>query len=382
MGARFHSWRKYIRQHRLLTLGIIVALIAFTLAVWGFGWDWTGFNGGYSQITTMSTSHGTTITIVKPPGKTLWDLLQLLGVLAIPVVVGFGAARYTRIQQLRDQEHEKLQHKRDQEAAKIQHDRDEQLADQRAESERKVAEEHARLEHEIVLDNQREAALQDYIDKMSELLLKEHLGELTADGKLKPEYEQVRNIARVRTITVLFQLDARRIGYVFAFLRETGLMSDEPNGGIISMRGANLSMIDLSQTNISRVNLGGANLRGANLSNARLTSAELTEANLDKADLSNTNLSFANLSGASLLGANLNGALQLHLFGGSLPDGHLGEDLLRVSERRHVGLQGGSHLLQSANGQMLRVAQSVFVSVTMDAAIGHPAGPAFVAGGA
>ena len=72
-------------------------------------------------------------------------------------------------------------------------------------------------------------------------------------------------------------------------------------------------------------------------------------------------------------------ALQLHLFGGSLPDGHLGEDLLRLSERRHVGLEGSSHLLQSVNGEMLRVAQSVFVAVTMDAAIGHPTGPAFVA---
>src|SRR5437588_1883647 len=106
--------QKPMKQHRLLTIGIFVALIVFILAVWMFGWDWTGFNGGYSQITTTSTSHGTTTAIVKPPGKTLWDLLQLLGVLAIPVVVGFGAVRYTRIQQLRDQEHEELQHKRDQ----------------------------------------------------------------------------------------------------------------------------------------------------------------------------------------------------------------------------------------------------------------------------
>src|SRR6266571_877698 len=74
--------------------------------------------------------------------------------------------------------------------------------------------------------------------------------------------------------------------------------------------------------------------------------------------------------------------LQLHLFGGSLPDRHRGEDLLRLSERRHVGLEGSSHLLQSVNGEMLRVAQSVFVSLTMDAARGHPTGPAFVARGA
>jgi hypothetical protein len=46
-----------------------------------------------------------------------------------------------------------------------------------------------------------------------------YLGELTAESKLKPEYIHVRNVARVRTITVLTQLNARRISYVFAFLR-------------------------------------------------------------------------------------------------------------------------------------------------------------------
>src|SRR6266487_4686517 len=36
----------------------------------------------------------------------------------------------------------------------------------------------SRNEQRIASDNQRETALQDYIDKMSELLLKEHLSEL------------------------------------------------------------------------------------------------------------------------------------------------------------------------------------------------------------
>ena len=113
-----------------------------------------------------------------------------------------------------------------------------------------------------------------------------------------------------------------------------------------------------------KLNLSGRNLERISLANLILQGAFLREANLSRADLS---------------AANLYRALQLHLFGGSLPDGHLGEDLLRLSERRHVGLEGSSHLLQSVNGEMLRVAQSVFVAVTMDAAIGHPTGPAFVA---
>jgi hypothetical protein len=31
---------------------ILVLLIAFALAVYWFGWNWTGFNGGYPKATT------------------------------------------------------------------------------------------------------------------------------------------------------------------------------------------------------------------------------------------------------------------------------------------------------------------------------------------
>src|SRR5205823_13603260 len=146
--------QKPMKQHRLLRIGIIVTLIiltiltAFTLSVWMFGWDWTGFNGGYSQITTTSTSHGTTTVTAKPPGKTLWDLLQLL---IIPVVLTVGGLWFNQRQKEREQRE----------------------TDQRAKTEREIAE-----------DNQRQTALQDYIDKISELLLHEHLSELLLDKPL------------------------------------------------------------------------------------------------------------------------------------------------------------------------------------------------------
>src|SRR5947209_16983826 len=57
---------------------------------------------------------------------------------------------------------------------------------------------------------------------------------------------------------------------------------------------------------LSRANLYGTNLYGTNLS---------------WADLREADLSHANLTGANLYGANLNEALQLHLFGESLPEG-------------------------------------------------------------
>ena len=56
----------------------------------------TGFNG-YNKVTITRIISGTnsgTVTRTEEyqPGKTLWDWLGLLAVLAIPVVAGIGAA--------------------------------------------------------------------------------------------------------------------------------------------------------------------------------------------------------------------------------------------------------------------------------------------------
>src|SRR6266699_1972389 len=277
--------QKPMRQHRLLRIGIIVTLIiltAFTLAVWMFGWDWTGFNGGYSQITITSTNHGTTTVTAKPPGKTLWDWMQLL---IIPIVLAVGGLWFNQIQK----------------------DREQKAADERTKTERDAAEQRAKTEREIVLDNQREAALQAYFDKISELLLKEHLGEL------KPKYEEVRKIARVRTLTLLPRLDGKRKGSVLQFLQESNLIvRDKP---IVDLNGADLSHVELElpnqssgplrRANLSLIDLHGADLsqaylQWANLSHADLRGANLQEASLWAADLSHTDLRYANLQRADL----------------------------------------------------------------------------------
>jgi len=76
-------------------------------------WEWTGLGPETSEP--------------KQHAKTLWDWLNLLGVLAIPVVVGLGATWYTTQQ--------------------------------------------GKVNNRENTDNQRETALQAYIDKMSDLLL-------------------------------------------------------------------------------------------------------------------------------------------------------------------------------------------------------------------
>src|SRR5260370_9953393 len=150
------AWRGFV----IVGVIVIVCVIRFIFAVHWFGWGWTGF--------------GPETTEPKQHAKTLWDWLNLLGVLAIPVAVALATTWFTTQQ------------------GKV------------SDAENK--------------DNQREALLQEYIDKISELLLKEHLGEL------KPEYEEVRKIARIRTLTVLRRLDAERKGSALQFLYEAGLI--------------------------------------------------------------------------------------------------------------------------------------------------------------
>ncbi len=189
----------------------------------------------------------------------------------------------------------------------------------------------------IALDKQREDLFQAYLDHMSELLVTGNLrsSPVDADGRI---------LLRARTITILFQLDPRRLSYVFAFLRESGLMSQSPDSNIVSLYGADLRQINFSQadlhqanlsrtflfranfkeaylqgTNFSGANLSGANFTGANLQGANFTGADLRLANFTGADLqsatfkeahlSPTKLNRANLSGANFSGADLTGAL-------------------------------------------------------------------------
>ncbi len=165
-----------------------------------------------------------------------------------------------------------------------------------------------RTERGIALDKQREDALQAYIDSISELLLKEHLSEL------KPEYDAVRNIARVRTLTVLPRLDGKRKASVLQFLVESRLTVREIKDdsivdiSIISLYKADLRGANLSEAFLILANLSNVDLRGADLSGADLSGANLEQANLGEADLSEATLVLAKLREADLRKADFRGA--------------------------------------------------------------------------
>jgi uncharacterized protein YjbI with pentapeptide repeats len=221
-------------------------------------------------------------------GKTLWDWLQLLGVLAIPLVV-VGATLLFGIQQAN--------------LAQQQHETDKQSA----------------------LDQQEATILQTYIDNIQDLLLNHNL--------LKSQStDEVAILARARTLTALQGLDPHRKGVLLNFLYEANLIGyfgpENILNSIIYLRDANLRNADLSYANLSYANLSyanlsyanlagaypygadlsGADLSNANLSNANLSSAILRNTNLRNANLRNADLSNADLSNADLAGANLAGA--------------------------------------------------------------------------
>lgn len=127
-----------------------------------------------------------------------------------------------------------------------------------------------RTEQQIAATRYKQDLLQAYLDRMSELLLEKNL-------RTSQPNSEVRNVARVRTITILFQLDARRIGYVFAFLREFGLMSIKSDDTIVSLSGAALDNVNWSQANLGEADLGEANLGEANLNGADLSRADLSD---------------------------------------------------------------------------------------------------------
>jgi uncharacterized membrane protein len=242
MIARLRSWWKNTSKTLdaviILSLVILLALVVMIILGYIYNWTWAGLHG-----------------------KTLYDWLQLLIIPAVLAVGGY-LFNYTT-------------------------SRNEQKATQlRAQTEREAAEKSAQTERDIALDNQREVALQEYIDKMSELLLEKQL-------RVSEPEDEVRTIARVRTLTVLRGLDGVRKGNVLQFLHESGLLYKDK------------CIIDLQHADLSEANLKGANLKGASLYSIKLSKADLSFAILTDTVLISTNLREVLLYFSDLRNANL-----------------------------------------------------------------------------
>ena len=176
-------------------------------------------------------------------GKTLWDLLQLIGSIGafsalIVAVITLNIAR--------------------------------EEADRRAALQERQASLHQQLED----DQARHTTLQTYMRDMSELLLDKQLATSEPGNS-------IRDIARPNTLILLRQIDSERKGILLEFLYQSELI-----GGIAPT-----------------IHLRSANLSGASLGGAHLYYADLVSTNLNGAYLSGADLRGANLSGTNLLGA-------------------------------------------------------------------------------
>lgn len=258
------------------------------LAMRGYSVEWTGFG-------------------MSPAAKTLWDWMDLL---LIPVVLVGGVLLLNRTQR---------------------------------HTERHRTDERAALEREIEADRQQESAYQAYMDRMTDLLLKDKLSRFST--------EEVRNVARIRTLNVLRGLDSKRKGRVFLFLKDSALIDRE---AVIDLSGAdmsgtsaasaNLYRVNLSEADFSKSDLNGANLSKSYLSGTNLSGADLSDANLSGADLFEANLSGANLTRANLSKSGLNSAdlRGCCLNGADLSDADLSRANLNVGDLVGANLRGAN----------------------------------------
>jgi uncharacterized protein YjbI with pentapeptide repeats len=291
---------------------------------------------GYAMNLPGLVASGNPKTAQYQPGKTVWDWLQLL---IVPAVLAGAAIWFNGRQSKREQQ---------------------------------ATQEQTKIERELAQDQQRENALQAYLDHMADLLLKERLRGSAEDA-------EVRQIARVRTLTVLRTLDARRNAAVLRFLQEAGLREKEHpivnlsdinlhdvalQGAYlanINLNGLSLNLADLREANLEKANLIEATLVATNLSRAFLVEANLYKATLYHADLAEAFLSEANLAEAKLGGANLGEA---DLGGANLSEADLGEANLSGAFLNEANLRGANLLGANLKGTHLRQANLAGAKVT------------------
>ncbi|XHX80084.1 MAG: pentapeptide repeat-containing protein [Stenomitos frigidus ULC029] len=248
----------------------------------------------------------TTSTIAFQDAKTLWDWLSLLGVPFSLAVLGYVL--------------QQLQQKRIDEQVKV--------------------------EKEIAESNQREEALQNYLDRLSELLIDKNM--LAIADRVQEQMNQgfvpvkshgmtiqtpiesheatgqeielvnaAKDVIRARTLSILRRLgqDGARKGDVLQFLIEAEVINklklnlSGANLSGMSLRDTKLRSVYLRETDLSSTNLYCVDFRYANLSSVNLSSANLSPVDFCNVDLSNANLRNTNFTKeVRLFSANLSNA--------------------------------------------------------------------------
>ncbi|SRR6266849_5315685 len=223
-----------------------------------------------------------------------FDWLNLIGVLLIPFVVTVIGLYATQ-----------------------------QITQQQAQA----SEKQHQIDLQIAADQQQETSLETYISNIQDLLLNYHLH----DSK---QGDEIRAVARGRTLEVLSRINTTRKSELLQFLYESDLIGsvslDQKGDAVVSSAVINLADADLQHVDLSNADLSGANLDlteldYANLSNADLYKASFVSAEMIGANLSSALVREANFTTAELLGANFRGVIfyKTKLLGADLTDATL-----------------------------------------------------------
>ena len=186
--------------------------------------------------------------LLAPKTKTLWDWLELL---IIPSAIALGVSSLNYAEKKKDREIEE--------------------------------------------DRQCQTAMDSYFDEMSKLLL---------EGKLRTSEpsDEVRCLARTRTLALLRRLDGGRKAQALQFLCEAGLIYKNPIVRLVgaNLRGANLASANLTGAEIRGAFLCKANLKGATVRKAILIGCDFRGADMTNADFSDTDLTVSKFAGVKL----------------------------------------------------------------------------------
>ncbi len=222
------------------------------------------------------------------PAKTLWDWLELL---VVPLILAIGGVVLNST--IQRAERDRTEQQREAEQKRL---------EQRQALERERADKQQKTDLEIADDRLKEQALQTYLDRMTELLLEKGLG--------KPDVsDEVKTVARVRTLTTLRSLDGVRKSTLVQFLIEAELVGGEKQ--VVSLDGADLTAINMLAAELANAILRRSQLKGSSLPLANLEGADLKLSTLNGADLRMAYLGGADLRLAHLDGADLSGATLL-----------------------------------------------------------------------
>jgi type II secretory pathway pseudopilin PulG len=135
-------------------------------------------------------------------------------------------------------------------------------------------------QRELEAERAQGTALQTYYEQMGKLLTEQELR--------TTENQEVRELARAQTLTLLRDLDARRKGSVMVFLKSAGLIETEHPTIVLAdadLRKADLREADLREADLEQTYLREADLRGAILWHANLRYADLKGAKVTKRQL-------------------------------------------------------------------------------------------------